>query len=120
MNISNCNGDFEIYNWETLKKIIEESSTYPYDDIWIYDETEYPCLAILINSGFACVHYFLNDNGDMWQSVGYGNEAIKFEINGEKTDMPADAVVSLDVAIECAKQFYETHTRPICIEWREL
>lgn len=83
-------------------------------------DTDYPCLAILINGTYACVHYFLNDEGDMWQSVGYGDKDIAFMSNGAKSDMPADSVISLDKAIECAKQFFETPGRPDCIEWREL
>ena len=120
MNVSNCNGDFELHSWKDLEKQIRKSSTYPFDDIWISGETEYPCLSILINDQYTCVHYFLNNQGDMWQSIGYGSEDISFESNGEKSDMPADAIISLDLAIECAKQFFETHEKPICIEWRDL
>lgn len=56
----------------------------------------------------------------MWQSIGYGTEDIVFFCNGEKTELPADAVISLDEAIECARQFFEILNKPDCIEWREL
>jgi len=49
-----------------------------------------------------------------------GAGIVAFINNGERSEMPADSVVSLDVAIECAKQFYETNKKPTCIEWREL
>ena len=45
---------------------------------------------------------------------------ILFISNGDKLEMPANAVVSSTTAIECAKQFYETQEKPDCIEWREL
>ena len=120
MNIANCNGDFECCTWEEIEHLIRESSTNPYDDIWINGEEDYPCLAILINGNWACVHYFFNDEGDMWQSVGYGDKDVTFVSNGDESDMPANSVISLEKAIECARQFYETHTQPSCIEWREL
>lgn len=85
MNIANCNGDFQCESWNELKDFIVKSARNPYDDIWLNGDNEYPCLAILINGTYACVHYFLNDEGDMWQSIGYGTEDIVFFCNGEKT-----------------------------------
>ena len=75
---------------------------------------------MLISCKHKLVNYFLNNQGDMYQSIGYGTEDISFESNGEKSDVPADAIISLDLAIECAKQFFETHEKPTCIEWRDL
>lgn len=120
MNIANNNGNFECHSWHELENLIKKSSLNPFDDIWLSGDTEYPCLAILINGKYACVHYFLNDEGDIWQSVGYGDKDIAFFSNGEKSEMPADAVISLDKALGCAKQFYEASEMPGCIEWREL
>lgn len=120
MYIANCNGDFECHSWQELENIMKKCSLKPFDDIWINKDVDYPCLAILINENYACVHYFLNDAGDMWQSVGYGDKDVVFVSNGDKSDMPADCVISLDKAIECAKEFYHTLDRPSCIEWRRL
>ena len=120
MNMTNCNGDFELHSFTELEQQIRESSTYPFDDIWISGEANYPCLSILINGQYACIHYFLNNQGDMFQSIGYGHENIIFETNGEKSDMPANSIIPLHSAIECAKQFYETQKLPTCINWRDL
>lgn len=121
MNFANHEGDFECHTWEELEKLIRKSSFSPFDDIWINGNTEYPCLAILLNGNYACVHYFLNDQGDMWQSVGHGDIDVAFVAgNGDKSDMPSDCVISLEEAIDCAKQFYDTLEKPTCIEWREL
>lgn len=120
MQIANCNGDFECSSWKELEDLIRKSALNPLDDIWLSgDDEEEPCLAILLNGKDACVHYFY-DEGDMWQSVGYGDKAVEFVSNGEKSKMPADAVISLEQALECAKQFYDTLDRPDCVEWREL
>lgn len=120
MNIANCNGDFECHLWNELESLIRNSALNPFDDIWLNRGADYPCLAILINRTYACVHYFLNGEGDMWQSVGYGDKDVAFISNGDKSDMPADSVIPLDKAIECAKYFYDTLDKPNCIEWREL
>ena len=120
MNVTNCNGDFEVHSWSELENIIEQSTSNRFDDIWISVETNYPCLAVLINGNYACVHYFLNDEGDMWQSVGYGEKDISFVSNGDSVDMPANSIISLGKALECAKQFFYTSEKPTCIEWREL
>ena len=122
MNIAYSKGDFECNSWEEIEDFIQKSSSNPYDDIWISEEAgEFPCLAILINGNYACVHYFLEDEDDVWQSVGSGDQDVDFISNGnEKSSMPADAVISLGEALLCAKQFYDTRQQPDCIEWREL
>lgn len=122
MNIACCNGDFECKSWKEIEDFIRKSSCNPYDDIWISEEASgYPCLAILVNGKYACVHYFLEDEEDMWQSVGDGEEDVDFISNGnEKTRMPAESVISLEKALQCARQFYDTQKQPDCIEWREL
>ena len=74
----------------------------------------------MVNGSYACVHYFLNDNGDMWQSVGQEEQDVTFIAGGVDTEMPGDAVISLEQAIACSKQFFDSPERPNCIEWREL
>lgn len=118
-----CNvGNYEYQTKQELEDIIRKRASNPYDDMW-FSETEggYPCLAILVNGSYACVHYFLNDCGDMWQSVGDCEEDILFQSNGEEPDpMPGDCVISLEQAIMCMKEFFDTHQMPKCIEWQEL
>lgn len=122
MNIANNKGDFECQTKQELEEMIRNSALNPYDDIWISKKAnEYPCLAILINGNYACVHYFLNDSGDIWQSVGDYEKEIAFAANGGVPDfMPGDCVISLDKAIDCTNLFFDTNKRPDCIEWREL
>ena len=119
MIMTKYNGDFELNSSEEIERKIIESSELPFDDIWIYLDAEYPCLSILVNGQSACVHYFLND-GDIWQSVGYGIKDVTFDSNGVKSDMPANSVIPLKLAVKCAKQFFETHSKPTFIEWRNL
>ena len=122
MNVANANGDWKCETKRELEILIRNSALNPYDDIWISEtEAGYPCLAILVNGGFACVHYFSNDNGDMWQSVGDCEQEVTFRVTGEApSTMPGNCVVSLDTAIKCMEDFFDTHKRPDCIEWLEL
>ena len=122
MNVGNANGNRKCLTKRELEILIRNSSLNPYDDIWISEvETGCPCLAILVNGNFACVHYFLNDNGDMWQSVGNCEQEVTFKVTGEAPNtMPGNCVISLDTAIKCMEEFFDTHKRPNCIEWREL
>ena len=107
INMANAKGDLVCDSWDELEMLITKSTLNPFDDIWLNGKTAYPCLAILIHGQDACVHYFLNDQGDMWQAVGYGDRDVAFISDGEKSDMPADAVIPFEQALVCAKQFFE-------------
>ena len=121
MKIASNSGDHEFQTREETADFIRKSALNPYDDIWICGTEDYPCLAILVNGDLACVHYFLNDQGDMWQSVGNREEDVLFRVIGEAPgSMPGDCVISLDEAIACVNQFFDTLQRPDCIKWREL
>ena len=121
MKIFTNAGEVEAQAKEELEAIIRKSALNPYDDIWMGREEKYPCLAILVNGMRACVHYFLNDTGDMWQSAGDWEEDVPFAVHGEMPNlMPGSCVVSLNEAIICAGQFFETEERPDCIDWNEL
>lgn len=120
MNVATKNGDIECQTEQEIESIIMSSSLNPYDDIWISGKEKYPCLSILMNGNLTCAHYFLNDNGDMWQSVGNHDKDVIFIIGGEKSEMQADTIIPLEKAIEGIKQFWNSHERPTCIEWREL
>lgn len=122
MNVACSKGDYEYQAKQELEDMIRECALNPYDDIWISEtDGEYPCLAILVNGNYACVHYFLDDCGTMWQSIGNYAQDIYFQANGEvPSPMPGDCVISLNKAIECMRLFFETQQRPDCIEWREL
>lgn len=99
MYVANANGSRKCATKRELKILIQNSALNPYDDIWI-SETEggYPCLAILVNGNFTCIHYFFNENGDMWQSVGDCEQEIIFKVTGEApSTMPGNCVIPLDL-----------------------
>lgn len=122
MYLENNKGNFECQTKHELEDIIRKSALNPYDDIWVSEVAgEYPCLTILVNGNYACVHYYSNEYGDMWQSIGDSKDDMTFVVgNGQPDFSPCEATISLDKAIECMNAFFDTHQRPCCIQWREL
>ena len=120
LNIAASDGDHAFSSWPETETFLRECAANRPDDIWLSGDADYPCLAIMVSGSYACVHYFLNDNGDMWQSVGQEEQDVTFIAGGVDTEMPGDTVIPLEEAIACAKQFFASLERPNCIEWQEL
>lgn len=123
MVVSTNQIETECNHIEEIEQIIRRSADLhlPLDDIWISGEEKYPCLSILVNGEYACVHYFANENGEVWQSFGNLQREIIFKAGGEEWEAPADTILSLEMAIECMKEFCSKRfRRPECIEWQEL
>ena len=119
MNFGSVEGDFQYETKEEIAGHIRRSTALPFDDIWLSGDSEYPCLAVLVNGDMACVHYFEED-GIMWQSCGDFSKGTVFLAGGEEWYAPADTVVSIESAICCAEEFFDSMKRPDCIEWQRL
>lgn len=119
MNLGSNEGDFQYETKEGIIEHIKRSSALPLDDISISGENEFPCLSILINGNYACVHFFEKE-GVMWQSFSNFTRKIIFMAGGVEWEAPADTVISIESAILCAIEFFDTMKKPICIEWQEL
>lgn len=116
---SNC--DIICNSKEKIAEIIKYGATLPKgDDIWIGGEEEYPCLSILVKGAYACVHYFLNQNGDVWQSYSNFDKEVTFLAGEDEWTAPEDTIVPLEMAIKCMEEFFNSMKRPECIEWQEL
>lgn len=117
ITVSTINGT-TIYRSKTeVKKIVMNSLN---DDILISIGKDYPCLAILINGKYACIHYFENNNGVIFQSVGDVNKEVTFMAGGTEWTAPPEAVVTLVDAVICAESFINNLSRTEWIEWTEL
>ena len=104
-----------------IEKIISECAA-GVDEIWIFGDSEYPALSVIVNGEKAVVHYFSSEQGGSYQSAENDKIAgtTKFLAGGEIWEAPNYTVIPLLSAIECAKQFIETKQRPLCITWNEL
>lgn len=119
MHMSTNAGDFLPQTKQEIAEQIRKSAALPLDEIWISGETEYPCLAILVNGADACLTYFETE-GVMWLSYGAGRKPLSFIAGGEEWEAPADSVVSTEHAIACMEAFFETRKRSACIAWQPL
>ncbi len=117
INVSTVHGDMVCRSKNEVKKLITGSLN---NDIWISIGKNYPCLAILINGKYACIHYFEDENGTAFQSVGDVNKEITFIAGGTEWTAPLEAVVTLDDAVICAESFINNLSRTEWIEWTEL
>lgn len=95
--------------------------TFPVDEFWINSEEDaYPCLSLLTNGEYANLNYFLNEAGDMWQSLGNLDKEVTFLAAGIEWPAPADTVIPFETAIQCVEEFCHTLSRPTGIEWQAL
>lgn len=121
MYISSNIGNYECYTIDEMKGYILKCAENIFDEIWISkDKNDYPILVILINDNHACLHFFIDDKGTVFQSVGNGYEDISFKLNNDEIIMPANCVIFLDEAIKCAEQFFIDCDKSNCIKWRRL
>lgn len=119
MRISYEKGDITLYDIDEVISLILRLSEKGMAEIWISeDSTDYPALAELVNGRYACLNYFGNDDGDMYMSRCDENIEVTFNPGGIEWTAPADAVVSIENALACIRQFCENYKLPDCIEWQ--
>lgn len=116
MTVSTKNRDILCKRKSEIKKIILNSTD---DDIWI-SEHKYPCLAVLVRGKYACIHYFENKNGKMFQSAGGIGTETTFTAGGTEWTAPPESVITIETAVKCVDEFCDTLKRPACIEWAEI
>ncbi|MDE5557034.1 MAG: hypothetical protein K2J32_04980 [Ruminococcus sp.] len=97
---------------DDFKKII--LNMYDYIRIYSESETKYPQLNICVNGNYAFILYSTGEK--TFRSVGDVNKKIIFNRINEEPE----ASVTLDDAIMCTEIFFDTLSRPECIEWTEF
>lgn len=113
MQISTENAAFSTSDPDLIESTVRSSR-----EIWISGESKYPCLTILTSGEKACVNYFGRQESDMWLSQSESTQSEVFIAGGEQWQSPADAVISIDEALQCVREFCLTLTRPACIKWQ--
>ena len=62
-----------------------------------------------------------NDTGDVWLSYNDKNQKeVTFIADGSEWKPNSDAVIALNDAFSCIRDFSDTYVRPCCIQWQEL
>lgn len=118
--VSTNKGDFTFQFAEDAIKFIR-TAAQEHNDMWISGEQPYPCIAVCINGEYAAVNFFQNDSGDVWLSYNDKNQKeVTFIADGSEWKPNADAVIALNDAFLCIRDFLNTYERPSCIQWQEL
>lgn len=122
MCVSTEKGDVICKSKEEIAEIIKQGAALPHGgEMWISGEGEkYPCLSVLVKGEYACVHFFEDEEGDVWQSCGEFGEGVSFLAGGEAWDAPADVIIPMELALDAMEEFCDTMERPECICWQEL
>ncbi len=122
MCVSTTNGDIICRGKAEIAELIRQGAALPQgDEILLSDcEQPYPCLSILMKGSAACVHYFQNDDGEVWQSCGDFDEEVTFLAGDEAWTAPEYVIIALEQAIDGMEEFWDTLERPKCIGWDAL
>ena len=61
------------------------------------------------------------EHNDIWLSYNDKNQKeVTFIADGSEWKPNADAVIALNDAFSCIRDFLNTYERPSCIQWQEL
>lgn len=118
--VSTNKGDFSFQSADDVLSFAQTSAKEN-SEIWIRGEQSNPYMAVCINGEYAAINYFENDAGDMWLSYNIENqEEVTFIAAGEEWEPDVSAVISLNSAFSCMREFCATFEKPSCIQWQEL
>lgn len=124
MLISSDIGDFICNSIDeykkTIRKCVDTSADY---EIWCSEDREtYPRMAILGNQSYYFVNYFTEEDDEMYASLGDMEQEgeIKFKTKAEVYEVAAYQIISFELAMKCADEFFCKQELPTCIEWEEL
>lgn len=124
MFIESNEGTIEVSALEEFKKELEQCFNVDGgNDIWCSVHgmpDDYPCLAILVDQTNAVVNYFADDKGNMFASIGDISQDGTVKFLGGQYEVAAYQILSRDLAMQAALQFFEKQERPACIEWEDL
>lgn len=84
-------------------------------------ESNYILVLLFVTIESMLLLIFQNDTGDIWLSYNDKNQKeVTFIADGNGWKPDADAVIALNDAFSCIREFLETYKRPVCIQWQEL
>ena len=118
--ISTYRGDYTFQSADDVINFIRTAAPEN-NDVWISGEQPYPCIAVCINGEYAAVNFFQNDIGEMWLSYNDKNQKeVTFMAGGDEWSPDVDAIIALNDAFSCIREFLDTLERPSCIQWQKL
>ena len=118
--VSTDKGNLSFQSVDDVLKFVQTSAQENIE-LWISGKQPYPCISVCISGEYAAINYFQNDTGDIWLSYNEENqEDVTFMAAGEEWEPDVNAVISINSAFSCIREFCATYERPCCIQWQEL
>lgn len=128
MIICDIFGTHEVQTVEELEVILARMYSSNSNSFWLMDSPgAYPQLSILINNHIATLNYLPREQVAGLRSVRTdahlqipGTSRFLISSLGDEVPVSNDAIISLSVAVEAAKEFFRTMQLPKCVTWFEL
>ncbi len=130
MIIEHFGGKNTCGNLEDLENILRFRTDKGLNEFWIWisEEIENPCMAMLVKNDYAYLHFFPEEGHPGFQSVGQDTDLDEDgdstfytgSDSGEEVSVPNYAVLPFQMAVNAVKEFFETKEMPQSVDWEEL
>ena len=97
--VSTDKGNLSFQSVDDVLKFVQTSAQENIE-LWISGKQPYPCISVCISREYAAINYFM--------------------AAGEEWEPDVNAVISINTAFSCIREFCATYERPCCIQWQEL
>jgi len=92
--------------------------------ILTFNENGVPQLSMFVKDDYSILYFLGEKSGEAFVSCGNsekcGTEIFYENTFGSSVTLASENIVSLELMIETAKQFFHTEEQPLCVEWFEL
>jgi len=92
--------------------------------ILTFNESGFPQLSMFVKDDYSVIYFLGGESGKAFVSCGNseksGTEIFYENTLGSSITLARENIVSVQLMIETAKQFFLTKEQPICVEWFEL
>jgi hypothetical protein len=129
MKVIDINGVEEVNNVDDLHTVLARRCEGGFNSYWLsHGEEEHPTLSLLVKGDLATLSYFPKEFDAGFRSVGAlphlnAGETTTFSISkypADDVDVLNDAVLPFSVALEAAKDFFNSKDLPQSVEWLRL
>jgi hypothetical protein len=126
MIVEEFNRPHLVNNTTELEAILNRRQPGNVNAFWLSTQSGgFPALLILVKGDLAVLHYqtVADEPGFRSLSEKEEGEPMYFSIGpntGDDVEEPTDALVSLETALQAAKEFFDSRKLPESIKWIEL
>lgn len=127
MMIEHFYGKEQCNQLDEITTVLQKRTDKEVNEFIIYGQTEFPCMMVLVNKEYACLHYLDEEGSSGFRSLGdcanldeEGSSVFYTNTDTEEIWEENLAVVPFSTALLAVQEFFQTGAIPTCIEWDEL